>query len=522
MSEVSGFWAEAAVDPDRVALVDVDGHEVAAGDLLARVNRLSNALVAAGVEPGGDVAILTRNRADTLALVLACSQVGVYHTMVNSHLTAPEVAYILGDSGPRMVFVDERTATLAADAIAEAGIDPSAVRSIDAGAGFATLDEWTDGVSDAPPAPRTYGAAMLYTSGTSGRPKGVRAPRRESSPEEVAVARTGLLRRYGLDPADHVRDGVHLVTSPLYHTAPLANALIALDLGHPVVVMARFDAEEALRLIEAHRVTWTHAVPTMMRRIMDLPEEVRHRYDVSSMRWFIHAAAPCPVELKRRVIDWLGPVVWEYYSSTEAGGTVIGSEDWSDHPGSVGRPWTGAEVRILDDEGEPVPAGVVGDIYMLNARPFVYHNDPEKTAKSRRGDYVTAGDVGYLDEDGYLFIADRRTDLILSGGVNVYPKEVEDALLAHPAVADAAVIGRPDPDLGQTVHAVIEPRDPAVDPDQLATELAAHLDGRLGNQKRPRSYEVRPELPRNEAGKLLRRVLRGELEELPSTAREGT
>jgi long-chain acyl-CoA synthetase len=253
-------------------------------------------------------------------------------------------------------------------------------------------------------------------------------------------------------------------------------------------------------------------VPTMMRRMLDLPEDVKARYDTSSLRRVIHAGAPCPVEIKRRMIDWLGPVVWEYYSSTEGGGTSIGPEQWLQRPGSVGRPWPGADVRVLDDDGNDVKVGEIGTIYMLSNRPFSYHNAPERTEEARRGDYVTAGDLGHLDEDGFLYIADRRTDLILVGGVNVYPAEVEGVLMGHPNVADAAVIGRPDPDLGQVVHAVIAPRHGLENPETLAAELESFLEERLSAQKRPRSYAFRPELPRSEAGKLLRRILRDELQ----------
>ena len=247
----------------------------------------------------------------------------------------------------------------------------------------------------------------------------------------------------------------------------------------------------------------------MMKRWLDLDDDVRAASDVSSMRWLIHAAAPCPPDVKRRIIDWFGPVVFEYYASTEAGGTAITAADWLRHEGSVGRPWPGADVRILDDDGNDVAPGVVGQIFLRNNRPFEYLHDPEKTAANRRGDYVTVGDLGSLDPDGYLYLADRRTDLILSGGVNVYPAEVEAALIAHPGVADAAAIGVPDPDLGEVVHAVVEPRVDAG--DDLVAALHAHCATHLAAFKRPRSIELRDRLPRSEAGKLLRRVLRDEL-----------
>ncbi|WP_040490991.1 AMP-binding protein [Ilumatobacter nonamiensis] len=507
---VPGFWYEATETPEWVAVHDIDGTAYTAGEILAKTNRVSNALRAEGVEAGDDVAILTRNRADTLVLERACAQIGVYHTMVNSHLTAPEVAYILEDSSPRRVFVEDRTAELARRAVDLAGIEHGRVCSLDPGDHFVTVEEWSSTESVEAPSDRTIGPVMLYTSGTSGRPKGVRPPRVDMSPEEYATIRSGLLRRYGIDPSEQLGNGVHLVTSPLYHAAPLANASIALDLRHPVVLMDRFDAASALLLIEEHAVTWTHVVPTMMRRFMELPEAVRAGADTSSLRWLIHAAAPCPVDLKRRVIDWLGDVVWEYYASTEGGGTVISAHEWLERPGSVGRPYPGAEIRIFDEVGNDVPPGVTGDIYMLNNRPFTYHNDPEKTAASMRGNYVTAGDVGYLDEAGYLFIADRRTDLILTGGVNVYPREVEDVLIMHSDVADVAVIGRPDDDLGQVVHAVVELADPDRDSEDLVAELSLLVAEQLSSQKHPRSYEFRDQLPRNEAGKLLRRVLRDE------------
>ncbi len=506
----SGFWQSAAESPDRIAIIDVDGTPITAGDMLRQVHKISNAMVAEGVTPQSDVAILTRNSAEMLVLERACAQIGAYHTMINTHLAAAEVAYILSDSKPSWVFVDGRTASLATHAAEIAGVDTRRLVCIDAGHGLTTVDEWSAAASSEAPERRAAGPFMLYTSGTSGKPKGVRPPWSGHSPDEYAIARTGMLRRYGIDPSAEVGNGVHLVTSPLYHAAPLANASIALDLAHTVVIMDRFDAESTLRLIDEHRVTWTHVVPTMMRRLMELPIETRTKYDTSSLRWFIHAAAPCPVELKQQVIEWLGMVVWEYYASTEAGGTVIGAEDWLEHPGSVGRAWEGADIQIHDPDGNVLPANEIGDIYILNSRPFSYHNDPAKTAASMRGDYVTAGDVGHLDDDGYLYIADRRTDLILSGGVNVYPREVEDVLRHHPAVADVAVIGVPHEDLGEVVHAVIEPADSGADRTTLMAELRSWLTDRIGSQKHPRTYDFRDELPRSATGKLLRRVLRDE------------
>jgi long-chain acyl-CoA synthetase len=507
-----GFWVRAAEAPTGVAVVDIDGTELTAAQLERRVNRLSNAMVADGVRPGTDIAVLAWNRSDALALILAASQIGAYYTMVNTHLTTPEVGYILADSQPILLFVDRHTAALGHRAAAEVGIDPEVMRALDGDLGFPIVDGWAGSHSEERPLLRGAGSPMMYTSGTSGLPKGVRPQLTGQDPDVAAAGSTQLIRRYGLEPEVEIGHGVHLVTAPLYHAAPMHNALAGLHLGHKVVVMERFDPETALRLIHDHQVTWTQMVPTMMRRMLDLPEDVKERYDTSSLRRVIHAGAPCPVEIKRRMIDWLGPVVWEYYSSTEGGGTSIGPEQWLRRPGSVGRPWPGADVRILDDDGNELKAGEVGTIYMLSNRPFSYHNAPERTAEAKRGDYVTAGDLGHLDDDGFLYIADRRTDLILVGGVNVYPAEVEGVLMGHPNVADAAVIGRPDPDLGQVVHAVIAPRHHVDHPETLAAELDSFLNERLSAQKRPRSYAFREELPRSEAGKLLRRVLREELQ----------
>lgn len=503
-----GFWYESERHPDRVIVSEAGGISWTAAEMAERINRMSDAMIADGVTPGSTIAIVGRNRADTLALALAGFQIGAFYAMVNSHLTSPEIAYILADCDPRLVFVDRHTAETAIEAISATPLDRSIVRSLDPAEGITTVDEWIEGRSGARPERLLTGGPMLYTSGTSGRPKGVLRVPFSRDPATAAAEMTMLLLRYDVDPVSVEGEGVHLVTSPLYHAAPIQNALTALHLGHRVVVMDRFDALEALRLVDEHGVTWTHVVPTMMRRLVELPPETRSRYDVSSLRLLIHAAAPCPPDLKRRVIAWLGPVVWEYYAATEGGGTSIGSEDWLRHPGSVGRPWPGARIKIFDEEGDDAPPNEVGTIYFFAARSFEYHNDPEKTAESRNGDYVTAGDMGWFDDDGYLYLADRRTDLIISGGVNVYPAEIENELAAHPLVADVGVVGRPDPDLGQTVHAVVEPRAEITDLDALEKDLRSYLTGRLSPQKQPRSYEFRPSLPRSEAGKLLRRLLR--------------
>jgi long-chain acyl-CoA synthetase len=273
--------------------------------------------------------------------------------------------------------------------------------------------------------------------------------------------------------------------------------------------MERFDAEGALRLVERHRVTTTHMVPTQFHRLLLLPEEVRRRYDTSSLRHVLHAAAPCPVDVKRRMLEWWGPVIYEYYGATEGGGTLVGPEEWLARPGTVGRAWGGgAEVRILDDEGKELPPGEIGTVYLKVLQDFRYEGDPEKTRASRRGDFFTVGDVGYLDADGYLFLCDRKIDMIISGGVNVYPAEVEAALFAHPKVGDAAVFGIPDPEWGERVLAVIEPAPGVAPGPELAAELLDFCRSRLAHYKCPRSVEFSAALPRDPNGKLYKRRLR--------------
>ena len=372
--------------------------------------------------------------------------------------------------------------------------------------GFEPLGRLGDDGSDARPSPRTHGAPMLYTSGTSGRPKGVRRPLTGADPDDAAATAAWFFHLFGLAPfGSHV----HLCGSPLYHTAVLNFAAISVQLGHPVVLMDGWDPEEALRLIERHRVTHTHAVPTQFRRLLALPGAVRARYDTSSLRAVIHSAAPCPQEVKRRMIDWLGPVVVEYYAATEGGGTLITSQEWLRKPGSVGLPWQGSQVRVLDRAHREVPAGQRGLVYLrMGASSFSYWGDDEKTQAARAGDLFTVGDIGYLDQDGYLFLCDRGSDVIISGGVNIYPAEIESELSCHPAVADAAVFGVPHDDWGEEVKAVVEPVAGAQAGPGLTGELLAFLSGRLAGFKLPRTIDYVAQLPRDPNGKLYKRRLR--------------
>lgn len=311
---------------------------------------------------------------------------------------------------------------------------------------------------------------------------------------------------FGLEPFD---GHVHLCGSPLYHTAVLNFASISLQLGHPVVLVDRWDPERMLALVERHRVTHTHMVPTQFHRLLALPAEVRERHDVSSMRVAIHGAAPCPIEVKRRMLDWWGPVVVEYYAATEGGGTVIPAGEWLRKPGSVGRAWPGSVVRVLDDAGAELPAGEVGTVYMrMGTSSFEYHQAPEKTRSGRVGDLFTLGDVGYLDADGYLYLRDRKSDMIISGGVNIYPAEIENVLSVHPKVADVAVFGVPHEDWGEQVKAVVQPAPGVAGAESLTAELLEFAAERLAKFKLPRVVDYTDELPRDPNGKLYKRKLK--------------
>ncbi|KFZ78423.1 acyl-CoA synthetase [Amycolatopsis sp. MJM2582] len=501
-----GVWNIAAQEPERVALVDPDGRSIGYGDLAAKANAYARGLQALGLEAGDVVVVLQPNGDELVAAYFAAIQSGLYIVVVNWHLVAPEVAYILSDSGAKAFLAHERFADVAIAAADEAGIPERgrfAVGDVD---GFRRIEELGSGEGDGRPERRTAGSPMLYTSGTTGRPKGVRRPLTGADPDSVPAASTWFFGIFGLAPHD---DHVHLCGSPLYHTAVLNFVAISLQLGHTAVLMDRWDAEDMLRLIERHRVTHSHMVPTQFRRLLALPDDVRAAYDLSSLRVMIHGAAPCPLEVKRRMLDWWGPVVTEYYAATEGGGTAISGEEWLKKPGSVGLPWPGSTIKILDDEGTELPAGETGTVYMkMGDSKFEYHKDRAKTDKARVGDLFTLGDVGHLDEDGYLFLHDRKADLIISGGVNIYPAEIEGELVMHPKIADVAVFGVPHEDWGEAIKAVVEPADGVEPSEELTAEILEYAASRLAKFKLPRSVDYLPELPRDPNGKLYKRKLR--------------
>ncbi|MET9267697.1 acyl-CoA synthetase [Amycolatopsis sp. NPDC004079] len=501
-----GLWTIAAAEPARVALVDPDGREISYGELTAKANRYASGLRELGLGVGDSVVLLLPNGDDLVAAYFAAIQTGLYVVVVNWHLVGPEVAYILSDSGAKAFLAHERFADVAVAAADEAGLAASARFAVGAVPGFRRAEELGAGLGDGRPDNRTAGSPMLYTSGTTGRPKGVKRPLTGTDPDQVPAASTWFFGVFGLQPFD---DHVHLCGSPLYHTAVLNFVAISLQLGHTAVLMDRWDAEEMLRLIERHRVTHSHMVPTQFRRLLGLPDEVRAKYDHSSLRVMIHGAAPCPLEVKRQMLEWWGPVVTEYYAATEGGGTVINGEDWLRKPGSVGLPWPGSTIRILDDAGDEVPTGETGAVYMkMGDSKFEYHRDKAKTEKARVGDLFTLGDVGHLDEDGYLFLHDRKADMIISGGVNIYPAEIEGELVMHPKIADVAVFGIPHEDWGEEIKAVVQPADGVEASPELTAELLAYAETRLARFKLPRSVDYLPELPRDPNGKLYKRKLR--------------
>jgi long-chain acyl-CoA synthetase len=516
-----GFWRRAEEDPNWTAIVEPDGTELGAGDLLTRVNQLTSGLRAAGLSPGDGIAALLPNSAAAFEVLLSALQAGWYLTPINWHFTPPEVAYLVADSGAKAFFVHERFAELgaaAADLVMSgaAGVESGSADGADAAKlfrfsfgdvpGFTSVTDLRRGQPAERPADRTAGATMHYTSGTTGRPKGVRRALSGLDPDDAADLGAALPMFFGVTAG---QPNAHLLTSPVYHTAVTVFGGSALQMGHTIVCMDGWDSERALQLVDRYKVTNSHMVPTQFKRMLSLPEETRQRYDVSSMRWLIHAAAPCPPGIKREMLDWWGPCVYEYYAATEGGGTIASPQDWLAHPGTVGTPWPVSEVIVVDDAGEQVPAGVAGTVYMkMSISDFEYKGDPAKTAASRLNDFFTVGDIGYLDDDGFLFLCDRKSDMIISGGANIYPAEIEAELIMHPAVADVAVFGIPDADWGEQVKAVIEPMPDATPGDELAADILASLEGRLARMKWPKSIDFTEALPRDPSGKLLKRRLR--------------
>lgn len=495
----------AAADPDRPAYIMADsGAVVTYSELVDDSRDIAKLLWSRGIRHGDCVAVLMENSASFPKIAWAAQRIGLRYVTLSTRLLPDEVAYILRDSGARALFTGARHLGTAADA---ADATPSVEHRFvvdEPDRGFENLWQEIDSVSAGVSPEECEGVDLLYSSGTTGRPKGVVAElplHPLGTPPGVA----GLLHnQWGID-----RDSIYLSPAPLYHAAPLRFTMTVHRYGGTAIVMERFDPERALELVERYRVTHTQMVPTMFIRMLKLPDEQRTGYDVSSLQVVIHAAAPCPPDTKRAMIDWFGPIVHEYYSSTENSlFTALDSHEWLAHPGSVGRAILGVP-HILDESGDELPPGESGTIWSEGGLLFEYLNDPVKTTESRneRG-WTTVGDLGYLDKDGFLYLSDRRADLILSGGVNIYPRESEDVLVVHPKVADAAVFGIPHDELGEVVHAVVQTAPGVIADEGLEEELLAFCREKLSAFKCPRRIDFVDEMPRHATGKLYKRLLR--------------
>ena len=502
-----GFWAIAEDEPDRVALVLPDGAQRSFGELAALAHRIAHGLRALGLRAGDCIAAIANNGEIYYGVQLAAQEIGLYSVPVNWHLTAREIAHVVADSETQVLIAEAEFAEAARAAADEAGLASSRRFAFPSAPGFLAFEKLIAGHPSTPPAERTQGMVMMYTSGTTGKPKGVRRPLPAVDPTKAAADGTLFARAFGLKPFD----GVQLVVGPLYHAGPSAFSWGSLHVGHSQVLTTRFEPEDLLRRIAKHRVTNAHLVATMFHRLLALPEDVKRRYDLSSLRMVVHSAAPTPVDAKKRMLDWWGPVIWETYGGTEGAATIAKPHHWLAKPGTVGRAVRGVKIHVLDGEGGPCPAGTPGAIYLeIAGSRFEYWKDPEKTRGIHRGRTFTLGDVGYLDADGFLFLTGRQSEMIISGGVNIYPAEVEAELFAHPSVGDVAVIGVPNPEWGEEVKAVVEPAPGAVGDAKLAEELIAFCRGRIAHYKCPRSVDFRAHLPREENGKLYKRRIREE------------
>jgi acyl-CoA synthetase (AMP-forming)/AMP-acid ligase II len=473
------------------ALIVAGGDTISYGELYATSQRVAALLYEAGLQRGDGVALVLPNRREFLEITWGCQLSGLYYTAVNTHFTPDEIAYVVDDSDAKAVFVDTNGRV---DVHVSVGGSPSRVIS---------YEDALAAAGDAPPA--SDGSEMLYSSGTTGRPKAVRRPLPEDGKGSWAqkVLEYSLTQRYGM-----TESSVYLSPAPLYHAAGVNYTMAVHRVGAASIVMPKFNAEAVLRLIETHRVTHAQFVPTMFVRMLKLPDAVRDSYDVSSLECVIHAAAPCPVDVKHRMMKWFGPIIHEYYGGTEGfAGTTIDPQEWLAHPGSVGKPWNA--VHVVGDDGAELSVGESGELYFEGGPAFEYFKDPEKTASvSNDRGWRSLGDMGYVDEDGYLYLTDRSTFMIVSGGVNIYPQEAENLLVMHPKLVDAAVFGVPNEEFGEEVKAVVQPAGGVAAGPDLEAELIAYCRAHLAAYKCPRTVEFDPELPRDPNGKLYKRRIR--------------
>jgi fatty-acyl-CoA synthase len=494
--------------PDRPAVIAAeDGTVLTYRDLDDASMRLAQLLYASGLRPEHHIAFLSTNRLEVFGIYWAALRSGLFVTAVNHHLSPAEVAYIINDCGAEVLLVSADLADLAVAIVDET---PGVRLRLAFGGAVPGYDSYSDAVASQPAKRLEYeprGTDMLYSSGTTGRPKGIKPHR----PGQMVDDDNPYARLFGAIYSfdEHTR---YYSPGPIYHAAPLRFSAFIHVHGGTVIMARQFDAEAALAAIERYHATHSQWVPTMFVRMLKLPPEVRDRYDVSSMKVAVHAAAPCSVEVKRAMMDWWGPVLYEYYSSTEGNGvSFIGPQEWLARPGSVGRSGLGT-IHICDDAGTELPIGQTGVVYFeRDLVAFEYHNDDDRTGAARHPEHelwTTTGDIGHVDEDGYLYLTDRKAFMIISGGVNIYPQEIEDCLTMHPSVLDVAVIGIPDEEMGERVCAVVQPAPGVVPGEELAEELKEFVRARIAHYKTPRVVDFVDALPRSAAGKLVKRVLK--------------
>ncbi len=496
--------AVAALAPERMAVESAQGN-LTYGELNAQANQIAHHLKAAGIGHGDAVALLCANRPEFIAVRFACHRLGIRLTPVNWHLAPEEAAYIIDNCDAKALFADSRVSETASIAANQASQLLIKIAIGDEIAGFDNWDilakESTENIANP-----SLGTTMLYTSGTTGRPKGVY--RKQPDPAKAADMQAILTAVFQFDP-DSGTDKA-LTTGPMYHSGPFNLCMTTpLTSGIGVVVMDKWDPEETLRLIDEHKITHTFFVPTMFVRMLKLDERVRSQYDVDSIKFVIHGAAPCAVETKQAMLDWFGPVIWEMFAGTEGPGTIVSPQEWLDKPGTVGKPGPD-QIRVLGEDGEVLPAGQSGQIYIINPpdSTFNYYKDETKTQRAQKDGYFTAGDIGMIDEDGYLFLTGRSAEVIISGGVNIYPQEIDDVLIKHPLVADVGCVGVPNSEWGEEVKAVVQLQNPASRDESIEQDLIEFAAQYLAKQKTPRSIDFVDKLPRSEAGKVQRKALR--------------
>ena len=490
-------------DPDKAAIIMGCGEVVTYRQLNDRSIQCAHLFASLGLGKDDAVAFFMENCREYFFAAWGAQRSGLYYTPVSTHLSPPEVAYIVENCEAQVLVVSYCLREVAQKI---RGDLPGVHTCLMVGGTVAGFEPFEDSLAEFPLTPPTReleGCVMLYSSGTTGYPKGIKNSNPERDIGTPGPLEMGIMGSFGI-----CKDTVYLSPAPLYHAAPLRFCMAMQRIGATAVVMELFDPQRALQLIEQHRVTVSQWVPTMFIRMLKLPQAEREAYDVSSQRVAVHSAAPCPVEVKQQMIKWWGPILVEYYGATEGhGGTQIDSAQWLAHPGSVGKPSYGS-VHILDDEGQELPFGDMGTVYFAGGAAFEYHRSDDKTSDSRVGNMSTVGDVGYVDEDGYLYLTDRKANMIICGGVNVYPQETENALVMHPAVADVAVVGVPNEDLGEEVKAIVEPAYFDRAGPELEQELIAWCRERLSHIKCPKSIDFEEKLPRSDAGKLFKRKIR--------------